>query len=176
MRKTLALIWRQLTPGVWTSLRAWLRFRCRISPRAEVELSHNLVIGKGTQISAFAKMKSFDGPLHVGRRVVIGSCVAIASGRGGIEIGDDCFLSPNVVLTPGTHRYSRTDIPIIAQGMDSKGIRIGEDVWVGANCTVLDGSKIGRGSIISANSVVTGQIPENSIVAGNPAKVIFERR
>ena len=176
MNKTFALLRRQVTPGLWTALRAWLRFRCMISPRAEVEVSRNLVIGKGTQISSFTKIKSIDGPLRIGSRVVIGSSVAIASGRAGIEIGDDCFLSPNVVLTPGTHRYARLDAPIITQGMASKGIRIGSDVWIGANCTVLDGSEIGSGSIVGANSVVNGKISPLSIAQGNPAKVIFTRR
>jgi acetyltransferase-like isoleucine patch superfamily enzyme len=124
----------------------------------------------------FLHQDQVDGPLRIGSRVVIGSSVAIASGRAGIEIGDDCFLSPNVVLTPGTHRYARLDAPIITQGMASKGIRIGSDVWIGANCTVLDGSEIGSGSIVGANSVVNGKISPLSIAQGNPAKVIFTRR
>lgn len=176
MSKKLALLLRQLTPGLVNTLRAWVRYRCLISPRAEVEITDNLQIGPGTQISAFAKIKTFDGVLSIGKNSVIGSCVAIASGQAGIVIGDDCFLSPNVVITPGTHRYRRMDVPIIRQGMDSKGIHIGDDVWVGANCTILDGAAIGKGSIVSPNSVVGGSIPAFSIATGNPAKVIFERR
>jgi virginiamycin A acetyltransferase len=58
----------------------------------------------------------------------------------------------------------------------SKGpIHIGDDVWIGANCTITDGVKIGNGSVIGANSVVTSDVPEYSIYAGTPAKFIRKR-
>ena len=58
----------------------------------------------------------------------------------------------------------------------SKPTRIGHRVWIGSNCVVLAGSEIGDNVIVSAGSVVSGRVPPNSIVLGNPAKVIFTRR
>jgi acetyltransferase-like isoleucine patch superfamily enzyme len=56
------------------------------------------------------------------------------------------------------------------------GVRIGDRVWLGSNCVVLDGADIGDDVIVSAGSVVSGRIPPNTVVLGNPAKVIFTRR
>jgi acetyltransferase-like isoleucine patch superfamily enzyme len=100
----------------------------------------------------------------------------VASGAAGLEIGDDCLLSPNVCIMAGNYRYDRVDVPIQDQGFVYKGIRIGDNVWIGANATVLDGAEIGDGSIIGPNSVVSGKIPPMSIAQGNPAKVIVTRR
>jgi acetyltransferase-like isoleucine patch superfamily enzyme len=62
------------------------------------------------------------------------------------------------------------------QGTTSKGVRIGHRVWIGSNSVVLDGSDIGDNVIVSAGSVVSGAVKANSVVLGNPAKVIFTRR
>jgi acetyltransferase-like isoleucine patch superfamily enzyme len=58
----------------------------------------------------------------------------------------------------------------------SKGTRIGNRVWIGSNSVVLGGAEIGDNVIVSAGSVVSGAVPPNTIVLGNPAKVIFTRR
>jgi len=67
-------------------------------------------------------------------------------------------------------------MPIINQGIISKGIKIEDDVWIGSNSTVLDGVTIGRGSVIGAGSVVTQDIPPFSVALGVPAKLIKERK
>ena len=56
--------------------------------------------------------------------------------------------------------------------MIAKKIKIGNNVWIGSDCTILQGITIGNGAIIGAGSVVTKDVPEKSIVAGNPAKFI----
>ena len=53
---------------------------------------------------------------------------------------------------------------------------VGDNVWIGSGCVILDGATIGSGAIITPNSVVSSKIPENAIAQGNPAKVIFTRR
>jgi acetyltransferase-like isoleucine patch superfamily enzyme len=72
--------------------------------------------------------------------------------------------------------YDRLDVPLQDQGTVSKPVRIGHRVWVGSNSVILAGADIGDNAIVSAGSVVSGQVPPNSIVLGNPAKVIFTRR
>jgi acetyltransferase-like isoleucine patch superfamily enzyme len=62
------------------------------------------------------------------------------------------------------------------QGVTSLGIRIGRNVWVGANSTILDGSVLGDNSIVVANSLVNRRFPPNVIIQGNPAKVILRRQ
>ena len=87
-----------------------------------------------------------------------------------IEIGDNVTFSPNVKLYGAGHDYRYIDLPDI-----SGDIIIKEHVWIGANSIVLQGVTIGEYSVVSANSVVTKNVPPYSIVAGVPAKVIKKR-
>lgn len=67
-------------------------------------------------------------------------------------------------------------IPLADQGHFSKGVKIGDNVWIGANSTVLDGTEIGDDCIVVANSLVNRRFPAGSVIQGNPAKVIFKRQ
>ena len=167
---------RFLTPGFVVTLHALAKFGAKISPKAEVEITPNLRLGKKSVISSFVKIKSKDGPLHIGNHVEIASFCVITSHKAGTYIGDDCLIGPNVSIIGNNYHYDRLDMPIRLQEKYSKGIRIANNVWIGAGCTILDGADIGPGCIITPNSVVSGKLPENSIAQGNPAKVIFTRR
>jgi acetyltransferase-like isoleucine patch superfamily enzyme len=167
---------RFLLPSFVISLIYGFRFGALISPRAEVELSPLLKLGKGTRISSFTKIKATDGPLTIGARVSIGSGCFIHAGGGGGTIGDDSLISPNVSIVGTNYRYDRLDLPIQQQGEASKGITIGNDVWIGVGCAILDAAVIGDHVIVTPNALVSGRVAENAIVAGNPAKPIFTRR
>jgi acetyltransferase-like isoleucine patch superfamily enzyme len=176
MMRPAKLAQRFLLPSFVISLIYALRFRALVSPRAEVELSPLLKLGKGTTISSFTKVKATDGPMTIGARVSIGTGCFLHAGSAGVSIGDDSLISPNVSIVGSNYRYDRLDVPIQEQGENSKGITIGNDVWIGVGCAILDGARIGDRAIIAPNSVVSGKISDNSIAAGNPAKPIFTRR
>jgi acetyltransferase-like isoleucine patch superfamily enzyme len=90
-----------------------------------------------------------------------------------VEIGDHCMFANGCFVTDGNHRFDDQTQPITWQGFTTKGpTRIGDNVWCGANVVVTSGVTIGRRSVIGANSVVTTDIPEFSIAAGAPAKVL----
>jgi acetyltransferase-like isoleucine patch superfamily enzyme len=167
---------RFVVPAPAISLYYYLKYRCKISPRAEVELSPQLIIGQNTQIGSFTKIKATDGPLAIGQNVSVATGCFIASHRMGIHIGDDCLISPNVTIVASSYNYSDIKRPIWQQGYPSKGIRIGNNVWIGAGACILDGTTIGNGVIIAAHSVVASEVPDNAIVKGDPAKVLFIRR
>jgi acetyltransferase-like isoleucine patch superfamily enzyme len=168
---------RFLVPRAWITLRAYLRFGCLVSLRSEVELTPHLAIGKGSSIGSFTKVKSADGPFTIGRNVDIATGCFLTSYAGGVVIGDDCLIGPNVSIVGNNYDYQDLKIPIRLQAKTSdRGIRIGANVWIGAGCVLLEGAEIGSGSILAPNSVVSCAIPENSIVQGNPGKVIFTRR
>ncbi|MBN2345125.1 MAG: acyltransferase [Candidatus Aminicenantes bacterium] len=167
---------RFLVPRWVVSLFLLLKFRCRVSTRAEVELSPRLWIGRGSEIGSFTKIKASFGPLRIGRNCFIGPGCFIAAHEGGVTIGDDCLISPNVSILSSNYNYQRLDLPIGRQGYTSLGVTIGDNVWIGSGACVLDGAVIGSGVIVTPNSVVAGKVPENVIVQGNPAKVIFTRR
>ena len=170
------IIQRFLCPSFIVSVYYYFKFKCYISLKAEVELSSNLVIGRGTQISSFTKIKASDGLLTIGSEVSIATNSFIASHAGGIEIGDYCLISPNVSIVAVNYSYDKINVPICEQEQISKGIKIGNNVWIGSGAVILDGVRIEEGVIITPNSVVSSHVPRNSIVQGNPAKIIFTRR
>lgn len=174
--KPTKLIQRFLIPGPLVTVLAWWKFRCKISPRAEVELTRHLRIGRKTQIGSFTKLKATRGPLEMGSEVHVGAGCFISAGEAGVRIGDYCMISPRVSIVGTSYRYDRLDIPILHQERVSSGIEIGDNVWLGTGAVVMDGASVGEGVIVTPNSVVSGRVPENSIVQGNPAKVIFTRR
>lgn len=93
----------------------------------------------------------------------------------GFEIGDNVRIAAQVVIIPMNHIYEDPDTPIWKQGIRAKGIKIEDDVWIGAGAKILDGVTIGKGSVIGAGAVVTDDIPPYSVAVGVPARVIKKR-
>jgi acetyltransferase-like isoleucine patch superfamily enzyme len=90
-----------------------------------------------------------------------------------VEIGDHCMFANGCFVTDANHRFDDPEKPVPWQGFSTKGpTRIGDNVWCGANVVVTSGVTIGRRSVIGANSVVTDDVPDFSIAAGAPAKVL----
>jgi acetyltransferase-like isoleucine patch superfamily enzyme len=174
--KLKAVAQRFLVPRFVVTLIYFVRYRCMISPRAEVELTPNLRIGRGCEISSFVKIKATNGELTIGNDVDIGSGCFIAADSGGVTIGDHTMIGPNVAIAGVNYRYDRLDVPIVRQGTTSKGICIGKDVWIGAGAVILDGANVGDHCIISPNSVVSGTLAPGSVAQGQPARSIFVRR
>jgi acetyltransferase-like isoleucine patch superfamily enzyme len=90
-----------------------------------------------------------------------------------VEIGSHCMLANGCFVTDGNHRFDDPSRPVTWQGFTTRGpTRIGDNVWCGANVVVTSGVTIGARSVIGANSVVTADVPEGSIAAGVPARVL----
>lgn len=169
------LLRRFLLPGCVISLYYFFRFGAKISLRAEVELSQNLKFGPDCTVSSFVKFKASDGPLTIGTRSGFATGCFVAAGEQGIAIGDNFVCGPNVTIVASNFIYEKLGIHFEDQGSTSKGIRIGKNVWVGANSTILDGSVIGDDTIVVANSLINRRYPPHSILQGNPARVIKKR-
>ncbi|MDE5737844.1 MAG: sugar O-acetyltransferase [Oscillospiraceae bacterium] len=105
--------------------------------------------------------------IHIGKHVFINAGCKFQD-QGGITIGDGTLIGHNVVLATLNHEIA----PAKRQGMIPKPIKIGKNVWIGSNATILAGVTIGDNAIVGAGAVVTKNIPENKIVAGIPAKII----
>lgn len=153
-----------------------------IGPLADIELSSrgtDTIVGKNCRIDNFVKIKHVGGEGHVriGNNVYLNSGTVIYSGNG-VSIGNDVLIGPNCSLVPTNHNFHDLNIPIRLQGfLESRGgIIIEDNVWIGAGVTILDGTIIRRGCVIGANSLVKGEIPENSIYAGSPVKLIKKRK
>jgi acetyltransferase-like isoleucine patch superfamily enzyme len=112
-----------------------------------------------------------DPVISVGDRCLIGKGSGIV-GHLSITIGDDVWTGHHVYITDQNHGYLDLDQPISRQVMPEKPVTIGDGSWLGHGTVVLPGAHIGRHVVIGANSVVTGPIPDNSVAAGVPARVI----
>ena len=88
--------------------------------------------------------------------------------QGGIEIGDGSLIGHNTTIATLNHDFN----PDKRANLHPSPVKIGKNVWIGSDCTILPGVEIGDGAVIGAGSVVTKNIPANSIAVGNPARVI----
>lgn len=166
---------RYLIPGLLVTLYYFLKYRAKISHRAEVDLTKNLALGNDCVILSFTKVKAFDGPLKIGERGGIATGCFLHSGPGGIEIGDNFLCSPNVNIVSVNYSYEKKGVHLDDAEKTSKGIKIGNNVWIGAGCTITDGAVIGDNSIVVANSLVNRRYKNDVIIQGNPAKIILNR-
>lgn len=82
------------------------------------------------------------------------------------------MIGPNTSIIGNSYKYDRVDVPIQEQGITSKGIKIGNNVQIGAGTCIVHGTEIGSGVIVAPNSVVSSRIPKNTIIMGDPAKII----
>lgn len=139
-----------------------------------IHFGNNVSIGLNTTILCSGSLKSIGKGIRIGNNVGLGTN-GFYGGAGGVEIGDDTIFGNFVSIHPENHNYDNDIIPIRQQGVNHKGIRIGNNCWIGAKATILDGTILGDGCIVAAGAVVTGIFPGNSIVGGVPAKIIKTR-
>ncbi len=136
-----------------------------------LHLGDNVYIGRNTILSCK------EGSIFIGDfGNVSANCSLLSETE--IRLGKYCFLAGHCYLVAGgNHSFDDITVPIMFQPSLSKGgIQIGEDVWLGAGVIVLDGVRIGRGSVIGAGAVVTGSLPEYAVAVGSPARMIRDRR
>lgn len=112
-----------------------------------------------------------NGSITLGNFVSIGRN-ALLSARAPLQIGDNCSIGPYACILASGHDWQDTEKPILLQDRAVEPITIGENVWIGAHVTIMDGVTIGENSIIGVGSVVTHDIPAYRIAAGAPARVV----
>ncbi|MBZ0327461.1 MAG: acyltransferase [Altibacter sp.] len=147
--------------------------------RATIEIGSNTTINSsnyGYHINMFSGCKLYaDRPeayIKIGNNCRIhGSCIHAYKE---IVIGDNCLIAANTQIIDGNGHNLSFDAPEHRINTSDEGVPIviEDNVWIAASCIILGGTKIGAGSIITAGSVVKGDIPSNCIYGGNPAKLI----
>lgn len=120
----------------------------------------------------------------IGRRIKFSMNISIGNNsgigdfsyfQGAVTIGSNVMVAPYCTFIAVDHKYDDATEYIKNQGICEEKIIIGDNVWIGTHVIILRGVKIGSGVVIGAGSVVTHDVPANSVVAGNPAKIIKTR-
>ena len=150
---------------------------CKIDALSKggITIGNNFSLGRNSIIECTGVLRELGETLKIGNNVGIAANAFIAM-RGKVEIGDNTIFGPNVSIHAENHVFQNFDIPIRLQGTTRKGVKIGEDCWVGSKVTILDGVTIGNGVIVAAGAVVNKDVPDYAIVGGVPAKIIKMRK
>lgn len=136
-----------------------------------------IVIGDSVKIGAYSNLLSTSHLATFGKGLKIGNHSAVGDfthfgAPGGIAIGDNVIMGSYVSFHSENHNFADTTKLIREQGVSHKGIVIGDNVWVGAKATFLDGCVVGNNSVVAAGAVVNGVFPNNSVIGGVPAKIL----
>jgi acetyltransferase-like isoleucine patch superfamily enzyme len=167
--------------GYKKNFKAGKRFKIESRALIQTVSKNGITFGDNCTISnnAIIRPSGFYGGilgegLQVGSNSSIGAMSYIGC-AGKITIGDNVMIGPRVTMIAENHNFASLDQPIMLQGINRKGIIIKNNVWIGADVTILDGVIIESGCIIAAGAVVTKNTEVNAIYAGIPAKIIKRR-
>ena len=138
-------------------------------------LGNNVSILKGTIIECTGVLNNLGEGLTIGNNVGIAQNCFIQV-RGQVTIEDNVIFGPNVSVFSENHNFESPELPVNVQGVNRKGVKIENGVWVGTRSIILDGVVVGKNSIIAAGSVVNKDVLPYSIVGGVPAKLIKMRK
>ena len=140
-----------------------------------IEIGSGTTIGPLASISAGMPSQMYDAGapiITIGDRCMLGKGIGIV-GHERIEIGDDIWTGHYVYITDQNHGYEDVELPIGVQMWTNEPVCIGSGSWLGHGSIVLPGARIGRNVVVAGGAVVTaGEVPDFSIVAGVPAKVV----
>lgn len=150
----------------------------RVAVRAVLRVRRgagSITIGANCEVHPYAMLLAYGGDIRLGDDCSLNP-FAIVYGHGGVVIGDGVRIAAHTVVIPANHIRSDDGVPLHRSGFTARGIKIGENVWVGAGARILDGVEIGRDAVIGAGSVVTRSVSAGETVAGAPARPIGSRR
>lgn len=140
-----------------------------------INFGDRVTVGKFTCIECTGTLADLGKGLKVGSNVGLGTH-GFYGCAGGIEIGNDVIIGNYCSFHSENHNFLDHSLPIRLQGVSRKGIKIGNNCWIGAKATILDGVEIGDGCVIAACALVTkGTYPANSVIGGVPARIIKSR-
>lgn len=139
-----------------------------------IQIGSRVTIGQDANILATAVIREIGVGIQIGDDTSVGRS-NIIWGQGGVNIGANCLLGPDVSIFSENHVYEDPGLAIRLQGTVRDAVTIEDDCWIGAGAKILAGVVVGRGSIVAAGAVVTRSVQPYTVVAGVPAKRISER-
>lgn len=133
-----------------------------------IDVGRGGFLGRGTILSCK------DGDIVLGDHANLGFHCEVFSGSS-VTVGAHALFAAQVYLVGGGHEFEARDAAVIDQPRSSRGIVLGDNVWLGTGAKVLDGIRIGSHAVVGAGAVVTSDLPEGAIAAGVPARVLRRR-
>jgi acetyltransferase-like isoleucine patch superfamily enzyme len=152
--------------------RSVLQTPIRLKNSSRIAVGSGVFVGGGSWLQVLDEYTG-DGPaLVIGDGTsVVGRCVLSAAAS--VRLGANVLLARNVYVSDHSHRFDDTTLPVLAQGIANVApVEIGDGAWLAENVVVLPGVRIGRGSVIGANSVVADDVPDYCVAVGQPARII----
>lgn len=139
------------------------------SVRKDLPPFHQFQMGKYSVVEDFSCLNNAVGDIIIGDYTRVGLHNTII---GPVHIGNHVNLAQGIVISGLNHNYKDTTTPIDKQGVSTSPIIIHDDCWIGANAMITAGVTIGKHCVIGAGCVVTKDIPDYCVIAGNPARII----
>ena len=138
---------------------------------AKGDTNGGITIGSGVFVGRNTILSCKNGDIDLGDRANIGfNCEIFSASR--VTVGADAMLAAYCYVIGGDHEYGDPLAPVTAQGRRSKGVSLGDGVWLGAGAKILDGVRVGGHAIIGAGAVVKVDVPEFAVAAGRPARIL----
>lgn len=172
-KKTKVLSRKQISFGKWLNISHHVILDGL--SQGGITLGNHVSIGCYTRIECTGSLNYLGTGFKCGNNCGLGTN-SFYGAAGGIEIGNDVIVGNYVTMHSENHNFNDLSIPIRLQGVNHKGIKIGNNCWIGAKATILDGSIIGNGCVIAAGAVVRGEFPDNVVIGGVPARILKERK
>jgi carbonic anhydrase/acetyltransferase-like protein (isoleucine patch superfamily) len=152
--------------------RTVLMLPLRLLGEERIQLGDGVFLGSGCWLQALPDGDNRTVAISIGTGTSIAGGCVISAVRS-VRLESHVLLARNVYISDHIHKYSHTDAPILAQGVEKiRPVLIKRGAWLGQNVVVCPGVTIGAGSVVAANSVVNEDIPDFSVAAGAPARVV----
>lgn len=154
-------------------LKGKIKFGRRCIFRQGCKIMGDCTFGDNVEVHQYAQIRTTKSQIRIGDNTSFawGSLIA-----GKVNIGSNTIIGSYVTVSGSNHTFSDHNKLIKEQGVNIKGVNIGDNVYIASRSIILDGVTIGSHSVIGAGSVVTKDIPPYSVVVGNPARVIKTRQ
>ena len=144
------------------------RLELQIGRRGRIEFGRFVWIGHGS------KIRCHEGVVEIGAKTVLGQeCTISAYER--VRIGEQCVIADRAMFIDFDHGVVEVERPIRRQGIYTRPVEVGSNVWIGYGACILRGVSVGDNAIVGTNAVVTKDVPANAVVVGVPARIVRMR-